>query len=733
MKRQTTLLASLALSTLSVLYAQKPLTPEETQSEAFRPKVPEGFRFMKDAKHYTQLKRNARGASLVMYRLGRQRQVDTLLNSQQLPDPTSLSEYCFSPDEKEILLSTWKQKRFRRSRQARYYRYNRRTRRLSLVDEHIIREPTFSPDSKKLAYVFESNLYIRDLKSGQTRQITTDGRRNHIINGVTDWVYEEEFAYVRAFEWSPDSKTIAYLKFDESEVPNMRIPVYGPEKRLYPGALAYAYPKAGEKNPKVTAYYYDLAKDETKQVDLSAYRDYYIPKLQWTAHANQFALFLANRHQNSVDLLSVDRRDQRVKKLLTEMDPKYIETDNLYAHFLKDNSFVWQSERDGYRHLYYYSAEGQLKHKITNGDWVVTKVCGVDERHHRVYYQSTQDGSINRSLYSIGLNGKHARKLNRRIGANEAYFTRDFKYYLNTYSTANRPPVYTLSNTKTAVPIRVVEDNHELVKRLKPHELPKVTYFRIPIPSGEKLNAWMIKPPHFDPQKRYPVLLYVYGGPGSQTALNTWGLLGHLWFEMLAQKGFIVASVDNRGTGGRGAVFKKMTYLQLGKYETQDQIDAARFLRKKPFVDADRIGIFGWSYGGFMASLCITKGADTFKSAIAVAPVTRWRYYDSIYTERYMRSPQENPKGYEENSPLHYADKLKGDYLLIAGTRDDNVHFQNALQMDEALVQADKTFSMQVYKDRDHNLMGGNTRVHLYCKMTRFLLQHLGREMKNHG
>lgn len=682
---------------------------------------------MKDGKHYALLKRDSSGTRIVAYSIrGKHQRTGVLLDGKTLPTPLSFSSYTFSPDEKKILLTSGEQKLFRRSRRARYYLYDRPSKAFSAVAPYAIRQPRFSPDGKKLAFVFQNNLYIKELQSGRTRQITTDGAENQIINGVTDWVYEEEFAYVRAFEWSPDSKTIAYLKFDERGVAAMHIPIYGPQKQPYPRFLNYRYPKAGTPNPVVTAYYYNLGDRRTSKVDLSAYKDYYIPKLQWTAKADKFAVFIANRHQDKVDFLSVDRRDGRMKRVLTETDPKYIETYNLYIHFLKDNSFVWQSERDGYRHLYYYDAKGHLKERLTRGSRVVTKVYGVDEKRREVYYQSTRDDGINRALCAVKLNGKRAEKRNRKAGMNDAVFSPDFKYYLNTYSTINSPQVYTLNEARTGRRIRTLEDNRALVKRLKAHKLSEIEYFKIPIPSGERLNAWMLKPPDFDPTKHYPLLMYVYGGPGSQTVLNSWDKRNRdLWFDLLAQKGFIVVSVDNRGTGARGAAFKKMTYLQLGKYETADQLYAAQFLGRKPFIDASHIGIFGWSYGGFMASLCITKGAGIFNSAIAVAPVTNWRYYDSIYTERYMRTPAENPKGYRDNTPLNYAKKLRGHYLIIHGTADDNVHFQNTLQMDEALVQADKRFEMQVYKDRTHALMGGHTRLHLYRKMTRFLLQHL--------
>ena len=725
MRQKIALLITLVIIPFVTVSAQKVLSLETIGSGALSPKTLSGFQFMRDGKHYTLLKGDSEVTKVLQCNSTRPGRGRVSVSSEDLPNRLSFSGYSFSPDEKKLLLTTEEEALFRHSRRARYYLYDLATKALSPVADHPIREPTFSPDSKKLAFVYENNLYIADLETGKTAQITADGEKNHIINGVTDWVYEEEFGYVRAFDWSPDSEAIAYLRFDESRVKQMCILVYGPQSQCYPERLTYKYPKAGEANAMVTAYCYNSADGKTAAVDLSAYKDYYIPKIQWTADADEFALFIANRHQDKVDFLRVNRRDNRVEKVLTETDPQYIETDNLYVYFLRDNSFVWQSERDGYRHLYYYAADGRLKNQITKGSYVVSQVYGVDERKKRVYYQSTQDGSINRALYAVCLDGRGARKLNRKIGMHDAHFSPNFTYYVDAYSTGNRPEVYTLHEGKTGKTLRVLEDNHDLVNRLKSYALSKVEYFTIPLPSGTALNAWMIKPPDFDPTQTYPLLMYAYGGPGSQTVLNAYGHSQQLWFQLLAQRGLIVVSVDNRGTGGRGVDFKKQTYLQLGKYETQDQIDAARFLGEKPFVDADRIGIFGWSYGGFLASLCITRGADTFRSAIAVAPVVNWRYYDTIWTERYMHTPSENPRGYDDNSPINHVEELKGDYLLIHGTKDDNVHFQNTMEMDAALVQAGKTFDMQVYKDRNHSLRGGNTTLNLYHKMTRFLLQHL--------
>jgi dipeptidyl-peptidase-4 len=585
-----------------------------------------------------------------------------------------------------------------------------------------VQEPTFSPDAKKIAYAKGNNLFIYDIDSQSNTQVTNDGSKNTIINGITDWVYEEEFAFVRAFDWSKDSKKIAFIRFDESQVPEFSMSIF--KKNLYPKTETFKYPKAGEKNSQVTLHLYDVDAKSTKKVDLSQYNDFYIPRIKWTNDANILSAQVLNRHQNNLDLLFIDGNTGAEKVVLNEKDKSYVDiTDNLT--FLKDNSFIWTSEKDGFNHIYFYDKTGKLKNQVTKGNWEVTNYYGFEEKTKTIFYQSVEGGSINRAVYKINLNGKNKIKLTQNTGANSATFSPNFQYFINTFSTASQPTIYTLNESKTGKQVQVIENNEALASKLKSYELPQKEFFVLKTEKGNELNAWIMKPNDFDSSKKYPVFMIQYSGPGSQQVVNQWGGSNEYWFMMLTQQGYIVACVDGRGTGFKGADFKKVTQNQLGKYEVEDQIDAAKFIGNYPFVDKSRIGIWGWSYGGFMSSNCILKGNDVFKMAIAVAPVTNWRFYDTVYTERYMQTPQENPSGYDTNSPINFVDKLKGKYLLIHGSADDNVHVQNSMQMMEALIQANKQFDSQIYPDKNHGIRGGKTSIQLYYKMTTFINDNL--------
>jgi dipeptidyl-peptidase-4 len=585
-----------------------------------------------------------------------------------------------------------------------------------------VQEPTFSPDAKKIAYAKGNNLFIYDIDSQSNTQVTNDGSKNTIINGITDWVYEEEFAFVRAFDWSKDSKKIAFIRFDESQVPEFSMSIF--KKDLYPKTETFKYPKAGEKNSQVTLHLYDVDAKSTKKVDLSQYNDFYIPRIKWTNDANVLSAQVLNRHQNNLDLLFIDGNTGAEKVVLNEKDKAYVDiTDNLT--FLKDNSFIWTSEKDGFNHIYFYDKTGKLKNQVTKGNWEVTNYYGFEEKTKTIFYQSVEGSSINRAVYKINLNGKNKIKLTQNTGANSATFSPNFQYFINTFSTASQPTIYTLNESKTGKQVQVIENNEALASKLKSYGLPQKEFFVLKTEKGNELNAWIMKPKDFDSSKKYPVFMIQYSGPGSQQVVNQWGGSNEYWFMMLTQQGYIVACVDGRGTGFKGADFKKVTQNQLGKYEVEDQIDAAKVIGNYPFVDKSRIGIWGWSYGGFMSSNCILKGNDVFKMAIAVAPVTNWRFYDTVYTERYMQTPQENPSGYDTNSPINFVDKLKGKYLLIHGSADDNVHVQNSMQMMEALIQANKQFDSQIYPDKNHGIRGGKTSIQLYYKMTTFINDNL--------
>ncbi|HSD15264.1 MAG TPA: S9 family peptidase [Flavobacterium sp.] len=704
--------------------AQQKITLEEIWGGAFRTQGMTALEAMKNTNQYTVLNfdRPTKSSQIDLYDFATLEKVSTLLDSKNFKELEGIDSYTFSKDEKKILIANHTNSIFRHSFVADYFIYDIAAKSLTKLADYKVQEPTFSPDGTKIGYVFQNNLYIYDLTAKKHIQVTTDGKKNAVINGVTDWVYEEEFSFVRAFDWNATSDKIGFIRFDESQVPEFSMDMYN--NGLYPTQNVFKYPKAGEKNALVSLHVYDVKSAATKKINLDKYNDFYIARIQWTNDANTLSAQVLNRHQDNLDLLFVDGNSGATKVVLNEKDKAYVEvTDNLT--FLKDNSFIWTSEKDGFNHIYHYDKNGKLKKQITTGKWEVTSYYGFDEKNGVIFFQSTENGSINRDVYSIKLNGSSKTRLTTQTGTNGATFSPNFQYFINSYSSAKNAPKYTLNETKSGKVIKTIVTNEALETKLAKYDLPLKEFFELTTEKGHKLNAWMIKPKDFDATKKYPVFMYQYSGPGSQQVNNDWNNSDDYWFMMLAQQGYIVACVDGRGTGFKGADFKKCTQKELGKFEVEDQIDAAKVFGSYAYVDKSRIGIFGWSYGGFMASNCIFQGADVFKTAIAVAPVTSWRNYDSIYTERYMQTPQENGSGYDNNSPITHVNKLKGNLLLVHGTGDDNVHVQNTMKMVEALVQANKQFDLMIYPDKNHGIYGGKTRLQLYTKMTNFLKEKL--------
>ncbi len=651
-------------------------------------------------------------------------------NSQSLIISGSFDDYSFSSDEKYMLLATDSQPIYRHSFTAKWQVYDVTSKSFKpIFDGKPVQEPTFSPDAAKVGFVFENNLYYQDLSSGKVTQITTDGKKNEIINGICDWVYEEEFGFVRHFDWNADGSALAFVKFDESKVREFYIPVY--ENNLYPYEMRFKYPKAGEDNSKVSLHIYDLKSGKTSPVNLNSVENYYIPKIKFTNDKNTLAVLTSNRHQNKVDVNFVEINSQKANKLFSETDSKWIDTDNFTLEFLDDNSFLWTSERDGNRHIYHYDKTGKLINQVTKGDWEVTDFYGFNPKDNSVYFQSNSfDGkriSTESQIQKIGLDGKNMTYLTDKHGTNSGEFSKTFDYFINSYSSISQPTTYYLRSGIDKKELAVIRENSAITSQLSADGIGTKEFFTMKV-NGSDLNAYIIKPKDFDKKKKYPVLLYQYSGPGSQEVTNSWYDMNDQWHFMLAQKGYLIVCVDGRGTGGKGAAFKKQTYMDLGKMEVEDQIEAARIISKYEYVDASRIGIWGWSYGGYMSSNCIFRGGDVFKMAIAVAPVTNWRYYDTVYTERFMRTPQENPNGYDKNSPITYAGQFndkEDKFLLIHGTADDNVHVQNSMDLASALIQANKQFDMMMYPDKNHGIYGGKTRIQLYTLMTNYILKNL--------
>lgn len=732
MKKIVFLLTVITLFLNSNIQAQsdlKDITLEDIWvTYKFFPKSVSGINSLQNGEQYTMIK----NGSLVVYDYKSGDSLSIMLLADELviegeEKPISLGSFSMNKDETKFLISTKTESIYRHSSKSVNYLWDSQNKSIELLSSGKQQLAEFSPNGKQIAFVRDNNLYIKDLESKKEIAVTDDGEFNHIINGTCDWVYEEEFGFTKAFHWSPDGKKIAFYKFDESRVKEYTLTYYG---ELYPDLYTYKYPKAGEYNSLVDIYIYHVDKNETVKMDIGEETDQYIPRIKWTNDANTIAIQRLNRLQNHLDILLANAHSGESRIMYSEDNPYYIDiTDNLT--FVNENDkFIITSEKDGYNHIYLYTSEGQLVKQLTAGLWDVTEVYGYDKKNKKVYYQSAEESPLNRDIYSVDVKGKRT-KLSKRIGTNSADFSDNYQYFINTFSDVHTPPFITVNNSK-GEEIRVLENNQALKDEMAQYNLGEFSFFKFTspeftLPNDEQvdLNAWKIVPPDFDKSKKYPVLLTIYGGPGSQEVLNTWGYFNYFWYHMLAQKGFIVVSVDNRGTGARGEEFKKMTYLQLGKYETIDYIETAKYLGSLDYINKDKIGIFGWSYGGFMAANAITQGADYFNTAVSVAPVTNWRYYDNIYTERFMRKPQDNASGYDDNSPINHVDKLKGNFLMIHGSTDDNVHFQNSMDMITALVKANKQFEFMVYPNKNHGIYGGNTRYHLFKKMNDFMFEHL--------
>jgi dipeptidyl-peptidase-4 len=632
-----------------------------------------------------------------------------------------IDEFTLSPDETLMLIATETEAIYRHSSKSEYYIYDlskNQTQRLSVGGKQRLAE--FSPDGRKVAFVRENNLYIKDLSSGSETAITTDGKLNSIIYGTTDWVYEEEFSFTRGFFWSPDGSRIAYYRFDESRVKEFNMPMYG---TLYPEEYRYKYPKAGEDNSIVDIFVYDLKEGKSIKLNTGSENDQYLPRMMWADKLGMLAVQRLNRLQNHLEIILFDPATGNGRVVYEEKNKWYIEITDDMTFLPGGKEFLITSQKSGYNHIYLINTEGKPEKQLTNGNWEVEQILGYNPLRKLIYFKAAYSSPLNREICSVDLKGR-MKVIAGIPGTNTAQFDPTYKWFLKSWSDANTPPVYSICDAN-GKEIRIIEDNAALKAKMPEWGLQIREFFTFKTGQGVDLNGWMIKPSNFDPTKRYPVLVYLYGGPGSQTVTNSWGG-GQLWYQMLAQKGIVVVSVDNRGTGFRGEEFRKMTYGQLGKYETEDQIELAKYLINQGIAEPGRIGIFGWSYGGYMSSLCMTKGSEYYNVGIAVAPVTNWRYYDNIYTERYMGLPKDNPNGYDDNSPINHVSKLNGKYLLIHGTADDNVHFQNSVEMVTALVNANKQFQTMYYPNSNHGIYTGrNTTYHLYTLMTQFLMDNL--------
>ena len=715
------IVASLSFSAAVAEAQTKPISIEDIWSKGtFAAASAQMGHSMADGEHYTMM--DAEGIAKYSYKTGEKTDQICCFSDMEEAKGLTFQSYAFDDSERKILLSANFDAIYRYSGVSDYYVYDLDHKTLRcLSGSGKQRLTAFSPDGRYVAYVRDNNLYMMELASLKETAVTTDGLRNHIINGTTDWVYEEEFAITRGFRWSPDSRRIAFYRFDESKVREYSMQMWG---GLYPDDYTYKYPKAGEDNSRVEVLIYDVQTRRCITPDLGSDNDQYLPRFQWTADPSQLCVMRMNRLQNQMELLLVDADSGNLTTLYEERSDTYVDVPSTLTFLPDKKHFIISSERGGFNQIYYCTMDGKFQMRLTPDDYDVVDVCGIDEKRKRLFFTAHKSSPINTELMVSDFNGRRVAQLSQQEGTHRVSFSRGCNYYIDQFSTANTAPVTTIYSHKGKL-LRVLQDNADLQAKMKEYGAGRLSFGTLTTSRGDELNYYVILPENFDSTKRYPLLFFVYGGPGSQQVVNAYRGGDYYWFHMLSQRGFAVACFDGRGTGGRGAHFKKQTYKNLGAMECEDAIEAARWFGQQAWVDASRIGIFGWSFGGYLSSLALLKGNDVFKTAIAVAPVTTWRYYDNIYTERFLQRPQDNAKGYDDNSPLHFADRLKGNYLLVHGTGDDNVHFQNSADMISALERAGKHFELRIYPNKNHSIYGGNTRQNLYELMTDFLLRKL--------
>ena len=729
------LFAFICLLTLVLGVQAQKVTLQDVANGTYRAQSIHGLKPMLDGEHYTQISPDHK--RIVKYSFKTGEEVGTVFDVATARNHTlkSFDDYILSPDESLILIQTETKPIYRRSFTAVYYIYNVKNRTLEPLSEGGPQQvPLFSPDSHQIAFVRNNNIFLVKLLFGNSEsQVTKDGEYNKVLNGIPDWVYEEEFGFNRAFDFSADSRMIAYIRFDESQVPMFSFPEYKgmfpsrDEYASYPGAYTYKYPKAGETNSTVSVHTFDIKSRVTRKMNLEMDADGYIPRIKFTSDPEKLAIMTLNRHQNRFNVYMANPRSALCKTVIRDEAEQYIKEQAYSDIVFYPENIVMMSERDGYNHLYLYSIGGNLIKQITSGKFEVKEFLGWDKKTNVFYYTSNEESPLRSAVYKVDGKGKKT-KLSTRVGTNNALFSKNFAYYINTYSSKDTPTLITLNNNK-GKEMATLMDNAELKSKVANLNMPTKEFFTFKTPDGVELNGWMMKPGHFDPNKKYPVIMHQYSGPGSQQVLDRWGIGsfgdGGMFEAYMCDKGYIMVCVDGRGTGGRGAAFEKCTYLFLGVKESKDQAAAAHYLSTLPYIDGTRIGIWGWSFGGYNTLMSMSEGSGAFKAGVAIAAPTDWRFYDSVYTERFMRTPKENGEGYDAGSPIKQAAKLQGKLLLIHGTADDNVHFQNCAEYSEALVQANKQFDMQVYTNRNHGISGGNTRNHLMNRVADFFIENL--------
>ena len=722
--KQGLVLLLFILSATAVISQDKEITLEAIFIDSeFTPEGAGTYNSMKDGNYYSSMDKD-KNINVYDYETGalKSKVMDgASFIAATGKEKISIRDYKFSAEESKILVSADMERIYRTSFIADYYVWDVKSgKTIKITKDAKAQLAEFSPDGNKVLYIQNNNIYIYNIQDGKITQVTNDGKKNAIINGTSDWVYEEELGLSKAFSWSADSRLVAYMKFDESKVKEMNLTFYND---LYPSEFSYKYPKAGEENSVVTVWVYEVENGKTVKADIGSNTDQYIPRIKFTPDNNTLSIIRLNRLQNKLDILFADVRTGKSEVVFTE-EAKYYISESYDLTFLKDGRFLRMSDKDGWAHIYLHEKNGRIKNQVTKGNFEVSELKGADEEAGTVYYTAYSADGIDRDLFIVNLDGTGKKQLSYKDGFNNASFSSEFKYYILSHSDANTPGSYELKR-KDGTLVKMLDDNRAMADKMKEYNFVPMEIFKFKTSDNVELNGWIMKPHNIQSDKKYPVLMYVYGGPGSQSVRNGFDGFGNPWHQMLCQKGYVVACVDGRGTGGKGTEFEKQVYGKMGKLELNDQIEGAKYLATLPYVDKDRIGIWGWSFGGYMSALAITAGADYFKTAVSVAPVTNFRYYDNIYTERYLGLPKDNPSGYDDNAPTSHADKLKGNLLIVHGSTDDNVHYQNTMEFVNALIKANKQFEMQIYPNRNHNIGGGNARYHLFKRITEYLLRNL--------
>ncbi len=676
--------------------------------------APRGIKTMvssEDGMHFYQT--DPQQTAVIKYAYASGEAVDTLFNTRTARNCTfdSFEGFLVSPDENRVLVYRDREQIYRHSFRANYYYHDVRRNMVRKLSEQPSKQmiPTFSPDGKMVAYVIENNIWLTKFDFDTESQVTRDGEKNKVINGATDWVYEEEFATTRLMEFSPDNRQLAFVRTDESAVKEFSFQTFN--KQLYPGFYHFKYPKPGESNSTVECRVFDIEARTTRTLNVPLDADGYIPRIKFTYDPDQLAVMTLNRDQNRFDMYFASPRSTVSKLVLREESKYYIDSEWFDSiHFLKDH-FTYVSEKDGYSHIYMYGISGTLQKQLTTGNYDVTALLAVDEQTETVFYEAADKSPLKRNIYKVNINKGQPQKLSQLTGYNSASFSRQGKYFVNRWSDANTPTMITLHDGN-GKQLRMLEDNQAVRAKVASAQFPKREYITVTAADGiTRLNGWILKPYNFDPNRKYPVVMIQYSGPNSQQVLDRYSAD---WYYALLNEGILVACVDGRGTGARGEEFRKSTYMNLGIKESDDQVAAARYLASLPYIDEKGIGIWGWSYGGYNVLMSMSRGNGIFKAGVAIAPVTDYRFYDTIYTERFMRTPQQNKQGYDNGSPIALANRLEGNLLLIHGMADDNVHFQNSVEYTRALIEAGKHFDMFFFPDKDHSIRGENARKYLY-------------------